>query len=223
MWRRPTNAHVLLQVRANGDCLVALVMTHAEVAIQCVHQSTEYNFVWSSASVGCESGPPTRVRNKKADRCERKTPRPPYEIGTGKEKETGRVGKGVEKSETHALRVHPHRALASPVRETSESSFHALRSHVRSPTCACPAFFRWGDCSCASGRGQSSFECWPECPLQFQRCTEGTRFEFFSWFEERICSDRTMDHGARLPCGAQKCHSARSTPRDASNVDAPLH
>ena len=50
--------------------------THAEVPIQCVYHSTEYAFVWSSASVGCESGPPTRVRNKNADRSERETPRP---------------------------------------------------------------------------------------------------------------------------------------------------
>ena len=71
------NDHVLLHVRAYGDCPVSLAMTHMRwLHGQCGHLSTEYTLAWSSASVGCESGPSIRDRNKDAGTSERKTPRP---------------------------------------------------------------------------------------------------------------------------------------------------
>ena len=45
MWRRLRNVHVLLHVRAYGDCPVSLAMTHMRwVHGQGGHESTGYTF-----------------------------------------------------------------------------------------------------------------------------------------------------------------------------------
>ena len=57
MWRRLRNVHVLLHVRAHGDCPVSLAMTHMRwLSGQSGHQSTK--------SLGCEPGPSTGARTR---------------------------------------------------------------------------------------------------------------------------------------------------------------
>ena len=86
MWRRLRNTHVLWHVRAYGECRVSLAMAHMRwLHGQCWHLSTEHALAWSSASVGCESGPSIRARNMDAGRSERETPRPLVKVNRQRE------------------------------------------------------------------------------------------------------------------------------------------
>ena len=77
MSRRLGNVHVLLGVRAFGDCPVSLATTHMRQKHgRAGHESTDFAEVWSSVSVGGKLGPPTSARNWDAGENERKTPTP---------------------------------------------------------------------------------------------------------------------------------------------------
>ena len=77
MWRRSRNVHVLLHVRAYGECPVSLAMTHMRwVHGQGGHESTGYTFSVVLMSVGGKPGLSIGARNKDAGKRERKTPAP---------------------------------------------------------------------------------------------------------------------------------------------------
>ena len=77
MLRRLRNAHVLLHVRAYGDCPVSLAMTHMRWAHgQGGTRERDTHLVWFLMSVGCKPGPSKSARNKDAGKRERKTPAP---------------------------------------------------------------------------------------------------------------------------------------------------